>query len=125
MDNTFSNINLDRISKKEESIVNFITGKNEELFKDLLDTLDLEEGIDYERQFVFDDTFVVDFVFHTIKLFVEIDGIGHKYGKQPEKDLEREFLASCKGWSVLRIDEKKLLKNATFYKYLIKELLNK
>lgn len=101
----------------------FICGKNEDLFVEILDSIGLEKNINYTRQFVFEDHFVVDFCFESIKLFVEIDGKGHNSKEKREEDRERDFLARSKGWSIIRIKEDKMIENPTFYKMLIKEMI--
>lgn len=59
-------------------------------------------GVKFRRQFPVLG-FVADFACVAERLLIEIDGIMHDMGDQPDKDVRRDAILRGKGWRVERI----------------------
>lgn len=100
-----------------------MTGENEKLFIDILDMHGYKEDKDYKWQYPFADRYMIDVAFVEEKIAVEIDDITHRCIKQKRKDLERDMFLRWNNWVVLRIPEKRLIEDQSFYYHLIKEIV--
>jgi very-short-patch-repair endonuclease len=60
------------------------------------------EGLVFRRQHPL-GPFILDFYCPAAKLVIEIDGIGHSHGDQPERDERRDGWLTGQGLQVLRI----------------------
>jgi len=98
-------------------------GNNENLVIEMFDFLDYKAGKDYIRQYPFGSKFVMDFAFVNEKVCIEVDGKNHNSKKQIELDRVRDIFFYQNDWVVLRIPEKKFLKNRSFFKSLIREVV--
>ena len=65
-------------------------------------------GMKFRRQFPVLG-YVADFACTEVRLLIEIDGIVHDMGDQPEKDVKRDALLTDRGWQVVRIPAKDVL----------------
>ena len=57
------------------------------------------------------DTFVADFYCHKARMIIEIDGISHDMGDQPEFDQQRDELLMATGLNVIRIPAPEVLRD--------------
>jgi very-short-patch-repair endonuclease len=69
------------------------------------------DGVNFRRQHSFDEKIVVDFYCVQAKLCIEIDGIAHDMGNQPERDAQRDAFLAGLGLEVLRIPAAEVLKS--------------
>ena len=65
-------------------------------------------GMKFRRQFPVLG-YVADFACTEVRLLIEIDGIVHDMGDQPEKDVRRDALLTHRGWQVVRLPAKDVL----------------
>ncbi|MBL0924063.1 MAG: DUF559 domain-containing protein [Sphingomonadaceae bacterium] len=72
------------------------------------------DGVIFRRQHSFDDRIVVDFYCAKAKLCIEIDGISHDMGNQPEVDRQRDAFLASMGLEVLRIPATDILKSPEY-----------
>ena len=61
-----------------------------------------QEGLRFRRQHPI-GPFILDFYCASAKLAVEVDGEGHGYGDQPERDARRDRWLAKQGIRILRI----------------------
>jgi very-short-patch-repair endonuclease len=69
------------------------------------------DGVIFRRQHSFDQNIVVDFYCAKAKLCIEIDGIAHDMGDQPERDEQRDAFLAGLGLEVMRIPASEVLKS--------------
>lgn len=103
---------------------NSMSGENEKPVTEILTHWGYVENTDYVRQFPIGDMYVVDFAFVPEKLIIEVDGLGHRNRKQQRADEERDKFFWRRKWVVLRITDEQLKKSQSFYKYLIREIVD-
>jgi very-short-patch-repair endonuclease len=60
------------------------------------------DGLKFRKQHPL-GPYILDFYCHEVRLCVEIDGGAHSFGRQPEKDAERDRWLADKGIRTLRI----------------------
>jgi len=60
------------------------------------------DGLKFRKQHPL-GPYILDFYCHEVRLCVEIDGGAHSFGRQPEKDAERDLWLADKGIRTLRI----------------------
>ena len=65
-------------------------------------------GMKFRRQFPVLG-YVADFACTEVRLLIEIDGIVHDMGDQPDKDVKRDAMLTDRGWQVVRIPAKDVL----------------
>lgn len=99
-------------------------GENESPVVEILNHWGYRENTDYVRQFPIGDLYVTDFAFVPEKLIIEVDGANHKNQKQQRADEERDRFFWRRKWVVLRITDEQLKKSQSFYKYLIREIVD-
>ena len=68
-------------------------------------------GVIFRRQHAFDEKIIVDFYCAKAKVCIEIDGIVHDMGNQPEYDQGRDAFLAGLGFEVLRIPASDVLKS--------------
>lgn len=86
---------------------------------------------DFERQFqgVPGRKYRFDFAYPLRRLAIECDGgtwmakAGHTTGEGYERDRERDALAACEGWTVLRFTSTQIRRNPDFVLGCIRKLL--
>lgn len=71
----------------------------------------LPDGVSFRRQHSFAENIIVDFYCAKTKVVIEIDGIVHSMGDQPERDRERDAFLAGLGLEVLRIPASDVLKS--------------
>jgi very-short-patch-repair endonuclease len=69
------------------------------------------DGVIFRRQHSLDEKIVVDFYCAKAKLCIEIDGIAHDMGEQPEHDQQRDAFLASMGLEVMRIPAAEVLKS--------------
>ncbi|MCC6941238.1 MAG: DUF559 domain-containing protein [Novosphingobium sp.] len=67
-------------------------------------------GIKFRRQFAIAG-YVADFACLDRRLLIEIDGIVHNMGDQPQHDADRDAALIALGWTVIRIPAAEVLKD--------------
>ena len=65
-------------------------------------------GMKFRKQFPVRG-YVADFACVEVRLLVEIDGIAHDMGGNPERDVRRDDDLTISGWKVVRIAAKEVL----------------
>ena|SRR5436190_24225509 len=55
--------------------------------------------------------YIVDFVCHSARLVVEVDGSSHDYEDRLERDTERDAWFAARGYAVLRFTDQEVLSN--------------
>jgi very-short-patch-repair endonuclease len=55
--------------------------------------------------------YIVDFVCHSAKLIVEVDGVSHDSAQRQEEDRRRNDWFASQGYAVLRFSDEQVLKN--------------
>jgi very-short-patch-repair endonuclease len=60
------------------------------------------EGLKFRKQHPIGD-FIVDFYCDNAKTVVEVDGIVHDMGDQPQRDLRRDAMLKADGYRVIRV----------------------
>lgn len=68
------------------------------------------DGFRFRRQFPIRQM-TADFACLERRLIIEVDGEGHSFGDQPRRDLARDAILRRKGFRVLRISAREVLKN--------------
>ena len=68
-------------------------------------------GVVFRRQHSLDHSLTVDFYCAKAKLCIEIDGIGHDMGDNPEYDADRDAILRARGLEVMRIPASDVLKS--------------
>lgn len=68
-------------------------------------------GLKFRRQFPVVG-YVADFACVEARLLIEIDGIAHDMGDQPERDEKRDAVLQNKDWRVMRVSAAEVLKDA-------------
>ncbi|MEQ1549739.1 DUF559 domain-containing protein [Sphingorhabdus sp.] len=71
------------------------------------------DGVSFRRQHSFDEKIIVDFYCAKAKVCIEIDGISHDMGNQPQRDQDRDAFLAGLGFEVLRIAASDVLKSPT------------
>ena len=66
------------------------------------------QGIKFRKQFPVRG-YVADFACVEVRLLIEIDGIVHDMGENPERDVRRDDELTRSGWKVVRISAKEVL----------------
>ncbi|MEO6715901.1 MAG: DUF559 domain-containing protein [Novosphingobium sp.] len=69
------------------------------------------DGVIFRRQHSFDEKITVDFYCAKAKLCIEIDGIAHDMGDNPQYDVERDAFLQELGLEVMRIPAAEVLKS--------------
>jgi very-short-patch-repair endonuclease len=69
------------------------------------------DGVIFRRQHSLAENIIVDFYCATAKLCIEIDGIAHDIGEQPERDEKRDSDLMGMGLKVMRIPATDVLKS--------------
>jgi very-short-patch-repair endonuclease len=69
------------------------------------------DGVIFRRQHSFEEKIVVDFYCAKAKVCIEIDGIAHDMGDNPEHDVARDARLRELGLEVLRIPAAEVLKS--------------
>ena len=69
------------------------------------------QGIKFRRQFPLLG-YVADFACVEVRLVIEIDGIVHNMGEQPQRDETRNTVLATRGWTTIRIPAADVLKDA-------------
>jgi very-short-patch-repair endonuclease len=69
------------------------------------------EGIKIRRQHPF-GPYILDFYCPQAKLAIEVDGIAHDMGDNPERDLRRDAHLAAQGIETVRISATEVLKNS-------------
>jgi very-short-patch-repair endonuclease len=69
------------------------------------------DGVIFRRQHSFEEKLVVDFYCARAKVCIEVDGIAHDMGDNPEYDERRDARLREMGLEVLRIPAKAVLKS--------------
>lgn len=82
------------------------------------------EGKDYIRQYPFYKRYVFDFAFPREQVCVEIDGPGHNSKQQQIADRKRDDFTRLNNWIVIRIKDSIYDKRPSFFKSLIKEVVD-
>lgn len=107
-----------------KSVKDCISGDNEEMVIEVLETINYFPPADYFRQHPIGNRFVLDFAFLKEQIAIEIDGKNHDYKKQKDKDKERDKFLLENNWITLRIKDKEFFgSKRLFYKFLIKEMV--
>ena len=65
-------------------------------------------GLKFRKQFPLFG-YVIDFACVEVRLLIEVDGIAHGMGDNPQHDEERDAILMRKGWQVQRIAAKEAL----------------
>ena len=68
------------------------------------------EGLKFRKQFPVSEM-TVDFACLERRLIIEVDGDGHSFGGQPQRDAARDALLKREGFHVLRIAARDVLKD--------------
>lgn len=101
-----------------------MAGKNEERVLLVLDALGYKQGVDYERQYPVAERYVLDFAFVKERVALEVDGKNHVGAKAIRKDKIRDRYLRTGSWVTIRIKDEHLFgSKASFYKYLIDEVV--
>jgi len=103
---------------------NTMAGKNEEDVITAIEMCGYVLGKDFVRQYPMADAIVVDIAFVDEKLAIEVDGDNHLSAKQKKKDGARDRFLVRNNWLPFRINEQQFKSNPTFFRHLIKELVN-
>jgi very-short-patch-repair endonuclease len=69
------------------------------------------------------DNAIVDFCCLSLKLVVELDGVGHDYGFQTKRDRQRDQELEKRGYRVLRVPNGMVLKAPTEFVKKIREYI--
>ena len=97
--------------------------RNEEWTKTILQAAGFKENEDFIHQYIVDDKYIVDFAFEEEKIVVEADGKSHRKKIIKNKDKERDNYLFKNGWIIIRLNDKQLLKEPSFCKSLIKQMV--
>lgn len=100
-----------------------MSGKNELEVIAAIESLGFEIGTDFVRQHPIGDFFVVDIAFKPERIAIEVDGSSHDSKKQKRRDSLRDNFFYQNGWVVIRVKDKRFNENATFYKFLISDVV--
>lgn len=100
-----------------------MTGENEKLFIEILDMNGYKRDQDYKWQYPIADRYIIDVAFPDEKIAVEIDDDTHRCIKKIRKDAQRDSFLQWNNWVVLRIPERRLIEDRSFYYHLIKEIV--
>ncbi|MFM5884042.1 MAG: endonuclease domain-containing protein [Novosphingobium sp.] len=65
-------------------------------------------GMKFRKQFPVKG-YVADFACVGVRLLIEVDGIAHDMGENPERDVRRDAELTAAGWKVFRIPAKDVL----------------
>ena len=65
-------------------------------------------GMKFRKQFPVGG-YVADFACVEVRLLIEVDGIAHDMGENPERDVRRDAELTAAGWQVVRIPAKEVL----------------
>ena len=68
------------------------------------------QGLKFRKQFPIGEM-TVDFACLERRLIIEVDGEGHSFGDQPQRDAARDTFLRREGFRVIRIAARDLLKN--------------
>lgn len=101
-----------------------MSGENEEIVIEMLESWGYKENQDYVRQFPVGSKYVCDFAFLEERVVLEVDGNNHKNIKQIRKDDKRDRFFYRNGWAVIRMTDEQLTKAPSFFKNLIKEVID-
>lgn len=69
-----------------------------------------EHGYRFRRQVIFQN-YIVDFVCHSAKLIIEVDGDTHITGEDLRKDARRDAYLNSRGYSVCRVTNPDIYEN--------------
>mgnify|MGYP001077503334 CR=1 FL=1 len=111
-------------SLPHENVRKTIAGRNEQKIIECLNSVGYIEGKDYIRQYPFYNRYVLDFAFPREQVCVEVDGPSHDGYKQIIADKKRDDFVRLNNWVVLRIRDKIFDKRPSFFKSLIKEIVD-
>jgi very-short-patch-repair endonuclease len=79
-------------------------------------------GYTFNRQLPI-STYIVDFVSRKLKLIIEIDGSSHFGGEKSEYDYRREQVLKELGYTIIRFDERDVLKEKDMVGSKIKDVI--
>lgn len=100
-----------------------MSGKNEDKVIEAIEACGYKLKEDFVRQYPMGDAIVVDIAFVDERLAIEVDGGSHLSKKQQKKDDARDRFLVLNGWVPLRIQDKNFDKNPSYFKFLIKEVV--
>lgn len=101
-----------------------MSGENEKIVVEMLDSWGYEKGQDYVRQLPVGDKYVCDFAFPKERVVLEVDGNDHKSKERRLKDEKRDRFFYRNGWAVIRMTDEQLTKAPSFFRHLIKEVID-
>lgn len=100
-----------------------MAGKNEDKVIEILEGVGFIKGKDFQRQYPIAGRFVIDIAFPNEQVAIEVDGKEH-CGKKRKNDIARDRYMMKNNWIPIRIRDKEFFGyKASFYKSLIKEIV--
>jgi len=101
-----------------------MAGENEDKVIEVLEGVGFVKGKDFERQYPIGGRFVIDIAFPNEQVAIEVDGKDHQ-GKKRKNDIARDRYMMKNNWIPIRIKDKEFFGyQASFYKSLIKAIVD-
>lgn len=102
---------------------NGMSGKNEEQLIGMLEDIGFKLGRDFFRQHPIGSSIVVDMAFINEQVAIEMDGREHLSKKRIKLDEKRDRFLIQNNWQCIRINDSNFKKNPSFYKFLVKYIV--